>query len=653
MPIVFRSMINNSGNRVLTTYMYQFWLFAFKTAKYWGHGPREWTADLLEFDRFKDKDLPTHSSPNTPRSNVGTPAYAATPRSEGSAGLLSRLSSHPSPLCNWTIHAAIRSRFEGDEAFNADSDESSESEGEDNRTPRPKTRETFEEKLQAALENSKFSNLNPGDLPMTLVQISKAARRSPKELLQEAFGFSLVARNEKVFWKLLPRAARTNFVGSEIYPLHLLTSFLDGSKTCCNLLDAALNHIAEESSIQKLYVNNHEHTVLDNLMMSILKGHISCRPVSVDDKFAKLKRFTGEEVDICGRWDADSDCVRELFAEVYATIPVEWKHMFCHTSIQAICHCIGRMFGPVFAPPINFPSGLFTKHCQSCGMKLQLLPLHSLVLIAVHLARSGCPGENLFGIFACLVCLLVNGASPISKAHISLDALMDKDSATECGHEDLDPLQLAERVPDSLMVGWTEQVILGWQVICSTVRYARDERDPRSKRVSNRRNRDDGFNADLDVSDDEMSINEDSEDGDMDDQSDEEEELCSHSKTVTGNFYGGSKAIGTLWAAIQTELATYRRLTEEDPWISQYFDMRSLLDGMKNGGLISIPLVDRDMMSPFCKCGRFLDVTDEACPCMDEVCDFGEHFANLDSAWNRTTYIMIPEGHNESWYEFY
>jgi hypothetical protein len=134
-------------------------------------------------------------------------------------------------------------------------------------------------------------------------------------------------------------------------------------------------------------------------------------------------------------------------------------------------------------------------------MKLQLLPLHSLVLTTVHLARSGCPGENLFGMLACLVCLLANGANPTSKAHISLDALMNRDSATECSHEDLDPFQLAERVPDSLMGGWTEEAILGWQVFCSMLRYARGERRPRSKQVPTKRDRDEDFHTFLDLAD--------------------------------------------------------------------------------------------------------------------------------------------------------
>jgi hypothetical protein len=100
----------------LTTYLYQFWLFAFKTAKYWGYGPPDWTAELLESDRFKDNELATRSSPNTPRSNFGTPASAATPRSEAIIGSFSSINSHPSPLCKWSIHAAIRNPFEGQDS---------------------------------------------------------------------------------------------------------------------------------------------------------------------------------------------------------------------------------------------------------------------------------------------------------------------------------------------------------------------------------------------------------------------------------------------------------------------------------------------------------------------------------------------------------
>ncbi len=587
------------------TYLYQFWLFSFKTAKYWGHGPVKWTADLLDFDRFRDKEA-TNSLSSTPRSNVGTPGGVTTPRSEGSERNPTRVDSRPSPLCQWSIRAAIRERIERDDELDAEPEEyvlAPDSEEIWPRWPDAEIEVAFEEKLQAALENGSFSNVSPGKLPMAVAQIAKITRRSPKELLQECFAFSLVARNEEIFWKLLPRVAETNFADTGIYPLHLSTSFLDGSKTCCNLLGAALNSMAETLSIEKLYVDNHGHTVLDNLMISILKAHTSCRPISVNDKFAKLKRFAGEEVDICGRWDADSDCVRDLFAEGCSTIPIEWKHMFCHTSVQTICHCIERLFGPKFAPNINAPSGLFTKYCQACGMRLQLLPLHSLVLTTVHLAKSGCPGENLFGMLACLVCLLANGANPAANAFISLDALTNPDKDAHCDHENLDPVQLAERISTFVMAGCAEEVKLGWQVFYSVLKYARDGRRSQSKPTSNRKDRDQDFDILFEFSGDETYNNGDSDADSMDTQSDIDEDFCDDLKE---NPYGQSKAIGTLWAAIQTELVTYRRLTETDPWISRYFDMRSLLNGINNGGIISIPLVEEDMIVPYCLCGRFV-----------------------------------------------
>jgi hypothetical protein len=590
--------------------------------------------------------------------HTGTPGTFATPRSDGSGRNTGELANKPSMLCRWTIHAAIRTRYEGDDEEDFEQTPDAITRGEeDDHLPRwPSThKQTFEEKLQAALENNRFSNLDINNLPMAIAKIVKATRSSPRELLQESFAFSLVARNEELFWNLLGKMGSLSFEDTGIYPLHLLTSFLDGSKTCCNLLDAALNQLAEYSRIDKIYVNNHGHTVLDNLFISILKGHTSCLPRVVNDKVSKTKRFTGEEVDICGRWDADSHCVRELFAEGHSTIPIEWKHMFCHTSVQTICHCIGRLFGPMFAPDINTPSGLFMKKCEACGMKLQVGPLHSLVLTACHLAQSGCPGENLFGMLACLVCLLVNGADPLQTAPISLAALMRTDSAIDCSHEDIDPVQLAERVPSSLIAGWTDDATLGWKVFCTMLRWARDERRPSSKtspsKFSKGKAREDPYQLFMEPMDEETDEqtddDEESEDTDSNDD-DVDEELCPHIKPDTDNFYGRSKAIGTMWAAIQTELLTYRRLTDGEPWISENFDLQSVLEGLNNGGLLPIKLVEEDMMAPFCQCGRFLDITDEACACVDEVYK-GDYFANVD-VWSRSTYIMIPEGRNNSWY---
>jgi hypothetical protein len=133
-----------------------------------------WTGQrTFSTDRFKDGDRSTHASPNTPWSLFGTPGDMATPG-------VAHLNNKPSPLCHWSIHAAIRNPFDGD----SDSDDGHESEHIDDpddpyadkkwlRWPFDNLERTFEEKLQAALENNSFSSLNSDDLPLALAEYQK------------------------------------------------------------------------------------------------------------------------------------------------------------------------------------------------------------------------------------------------------------------------------------------------------------------------------------------------------------------------------------------------------------------------------------------------------------------------------------------------
>ena len=86
----------------MSTWLYQFWLFSFKTAKYWGKGPRNWTADLLDQDKYLEKL--SISSPNTPGTNVASPSYYAIPRSHTSDGFMTADAETPNPFCKWGIH---------------------------------------------------------------------------------------------------------------------------------------------------------------------------------------------------------------------------------------------------------------------------------------------------------------------------------------------------------------------------------------------------------------------------------------------------------------------------------------------------------------------------------------------------------------------
>jgi hypothetical protein len=231
---------------------------------------------------------------------------------------------------------------------------------------------------------------------------------------------------------------------------------------------------------------------------------------------------------------------------------------------------------------------------------------------------------------------------------------MRRDTAIECSHEEIDAVELVERIPASLISDWTEDAILGWNVFCTTLRYARDERRPGPKSFSSKgKDREDPLQPSVESAGDAMEVCNDDEDSEgsedkvMDGESGIDEGLCSHCKPGTDKFYGQGKVIGTLWTAIQTELLTYRRLTEDDPWISKNFDLKAVLDGLKNGGSLSIKIVEEDMMASFYRCSRFMEITNEAYASLNKVCT--HYFANVD-VWSRASPVTIPQGHNTSWH---
>ena len=539
----------------------------------------------------------------------------------------------PSALCRWSIHcpgvadehipSPPRSPTEN---FNLDDEENWPT------WPHSTNSEGFADKLCKDLESNDFSSVKVGDLPIAVDQVARAARTSPAELFKEALGFSIMSRNVDLIYDLLEKNEYQNEIAG-LYPFHLAATYLDGSKTCCGIFNALVN--GSPRSLRKLYVNELGHTVLDQLMIAILKAHTSCLPSVVDPIFKEEDRFEGEDVDICGRWDADSHCIRTLIANGKSTLPFEWKHMFCHTSVQTICHCIEMIFHFGLATDINAASGLFVRRCLQCGLKLQLLPLHTLVLVGLHLSHSGCKGENLFGILACLLCLLHHGANPLLKAAISVQAFLDNDQVNECSHEELDPAELMEKLPTRLKSGWSEELSTGWQIIYYALKQSQAEWEAESSKrrsTSNERDPNDECDSFIRYTEDEIST---------DEETSHEHyfptDCPEHGDEI--NFFGGNNVLAPLWAAVQTELLTYRQLKEGDGWISQNFNMRSLNEGLIADGKVDVALVQNKMMKPFCGCGTFPEAS-PACPIVDDAVAY--YFSNLDD-WNRTTFIPIPE----------
>jgi len=265
--------------------MYQFWLFSFKTAKHWGHGPQDWTAAILRFDDYQQRSLVSIPSPNTPTSGIGTPAATNPPMDDiASDSPDSGAETKPSQLCKWSIHVEVDYTGGAPTPPPETQQLDLEDEGSWPKWPASEHPKTFTEKLNDGLGSNSFSNIKLNDLPIAINQIAKAAKRSPEELDKEALGFGIMSRNEQFLSTLLVRWRKT--IDPEgLYPFHLAVTYLDGSKTCCNILEELESR--KPISLRKLYVNDLGHTVLDQLLMGILKAHTSCLPVVVDVAFKK------------------------------------------------------------------------------------------------------------------------------------------------------------------------------------------------------------------------------------------------------------------------------------------------------------------------------------------------------------------------------
>ena len=608
-------------SRIVSNWLHQFWLFAFKTAKHWGKGPTDWTAEILHFDEYHCRRTIVDSNPTTP-GDMATPASHSSSRSHERHVPGVSVPAEPPSLCRWSIHCKSidyeiipsppNSTLQPFDIENEQTWPDWPMELEDQRFP---------EKLCSNLENNDFSNIPPGDLPIDNRQVAEAARRSPDEMLKESFGFCIMSRNEDLLLRLLKKS-QDKLRKMDFHPFHLAASFLDGSKACCGIFELLSGFLP----IRTWFVNDMGHTIFDQLMLTILKAHSSCSPSFASDVFNKSKQYEGEEVDACGQWDADSDCIRQRLATGIPGVPFEWKHMFCHTSAQTICHCIELTFDPGAGADVNAESGLFTKRCMQCGLKLQLLPLHSLLMVGYLLSSFGCEGETLFGIIACLLSLLSYGSDPRLEANVSLDFILSDDESMECNHQKMDPGMFAEQVFTTFRKSWPTMLLDSWQVIIQILKRSQAARRPQSS-----------FSR---TSQEEW-------DGDQGVDEGEEPETISHEDPLLPcrwcedyEKYQPDKILASLRAAAQIELLTYRRLKEGDPWISTNFNIASLAQGLTYGNEVAIALVTDGMMKPFCyHCGNFSDAV-PGCVTIDDAAAY--YFSNMDD-WSQSTFRHVDE----------
>lgn len=402
--------ITDIGNQsIMSTWLYQFWLRGFKTAKYWGRGPRNWTAELHGFNGFPAASrAPLLYSPRTDNNilmSISCPSMAM-----GISGSSSDQVHKPSQLCRWSIHYN-EIDYEPCKSRTPSPEPDPDPVNEESWRPWPSSYEqsNYQETLLNSLVSNSFSAIGAADLPIAVSHILKTSAKPEGELSKESLRFAIMARNSKLVRNLLEKldgsSDEVNGRLDSLNPLNLATLYIDGSKSCCEILLELF--VKYESVIFRSKTrNNLGHSVLDNLMIAILKAHTSMTPGMVDEVLRNEKRFPGEEVDICGRWDADSDCIKSLLKDGSAFIPFAWKHKFCHTSVQVICHSIIQLVAYFMTTEdesiLETSSGLFARLCGCCGLNMRLEPLHVLVVVAFGLAQFGSKDEDLFDILAVL-----------------------------------------------------------------------------------------------------------------------------------------------------------------------------------------------------------------------------------------------------------
>lgn len=619
----------------MSTWLYQFWVYAFKTAKYWGRGPRDWTLDLLRFEQFKTAGLV--QSPRSPVTNFETMVrqhfHSVMPQSARRSLDETSLIAKPSPLCRWSIHYSNNMKYEACKTRTPSPERDRDPLDEAAWRPWPSSdiNPSMSQKLTVGLGSNHFSDVAAEDLPISLKKVARTLETADENFLEETLGFSIMARNFDMVGEILAdwyeRHCDKPMEHSEtlerirsVMPYHLAVTYLDGSKACCKVLDTLMDF---NLNIRARDTNKFGHTVFDCLMMTILKAHTKVTPGELDDSLRDEKSFPGEEVDICGRFDADSDNVRALVASGQSGIPFSWKHKFCHTSTQAICHCLQTSAKKSILIDddmiTDVPSGLFVKRCLYCGLKMQLLPLHTLVLVAFQLGQSGAKDEDLFGIIAILLCILRLDADPLKTADVSMAALFPGEGSEEadlmgCSHSPLRACQivaLAWRHVDK----WSSKAKTGWAIFFHILRIAEHT-----------------WSNEYELTDHECESY---------------ERECYKGKCFE---YESDACLGRdklskdaqllgLWAAVQTEILTYRRLREEDPWVSPFFDMLSVLRSLETGEPLVIELIRKDMIKPLCEHGWFHS-RDPWCPRAEDVMKY--HFSNLED-WFRTTFIRLSD----------
>ncbi|KAG5805342.1 hypothetical protein H9Q71_010079 [Fusarium xylarioides] len=603
---------------IMFNYFYDYYIHSFVLAKNWGQ-------EMLNPNLTQAFDLTpqirNEQSPWTPSVFLNFSSGPSSPEVSSATNI----SYPPTQLCNWSIHLSPKSYY-GTANYMAATTST------DSLPPTDPQPSSFVDSLHDSMVLNNFTTTPKADLPLAHDLIVMSLEEHPASLQLDAWKLAIMAGNRDLLDQLCEENGFDPPEGIEaLHPLHLAAAFLDGGNQCCGVF-TDLFQIFPPTFAFYHNIDDHGHTILDALVVTVLRSHTSVQPADVSYGFHSPNRFPGEENDICGRWDAETPTVRELFKQGYARIPARWKHPFCHTAVQAVCHSVIAIFASPASPHIQTQSGLFVRRCTTCGLELKLGSLHTLVVVAFYLAQLGMPGETLFGALAVTTCLIALGADVSIKANISVQEILRSSDAGECRHTLLSPLELMKSIPRGVIEAWSESCRIGWG--CLTGVLALAVSDWEQERIFQ-------WQGSASPLGDEWLGTPASlfSDFSAHDQCWEMFQEECHDNWL--NLSCSGPRIGLLWASIQTELLTYRRVRDGDPWVSENFSMKAVKAWLEAADIkLSMPLVQNGMFKVHTRCGWFGKASEFLCPTAQDVCTKYFMNMNIDS---RTSYIEQPD----------
>jgi hypothetical protein len=531
-------------------------------------------------------------------------------------------------LCKWTIH--VRSDLW---VYLPDSAPSAEQ----NATPEDAQHPTYEQRLHEAMRSNDFSAVTEEDLPLSLKRMSEIVAKSPTQIFQESVKFAIISRNIELLDEMLSRRDLGEHNMNAIAPLHLALTYLDGSRSCCAIFRMLL-HASKTMKISLRAPGPSGLSLFDCIMIHILRNHTTMPPGVVNGDTLGEKTYGGEEVDACGRWDPASDVYR-LLSQTGLPIPPSWRHKFCYTSIQSICHCLLAL-GDWGA----FTSGsLFLRRCFHCGLKMALPPIHILVLTAWHVLILGTHDEDLFGMICVLLCVATSDpprrlselselpfrSAQVAPANFTSEPPVEQDN---CEHESLWPSELARKLMTLSLQDLQPRAMHGWSVFCRILEQIEGQYRwvslgvvPANYTLAAR----DGADEDerlLFVFFEETTEDVSWKGYDF--------SWCGHFDVDQGLSFGRDNLLGHLWAAIQADILSHRRRQVGDAWTSEHLSITVIEAFLNSQDPTLLPVVSLGGLSRYCVCGKYDG--DVYIPRREQLC--GEHLGNLDDG-NMAAYV--------------